>query len=127
MKKILTYGTFDLFHIGHLNVLKRCKELGDHLTVFVSSDEFNDLKGKKSVIPYEDRATIVESIKYVDEVYPENNWDQKINDVINLDIDVFVIGDDWRGQFDFLSEYCEVVYLSRTPGISTTKIKEELR
>lgn len=126
MKKIATYGTFDLFHIGHLKLLERCKALGDHLTVFVSTDEFNLQKDKKSIIKYSDRAEIVSAIKFVDQVFPENEWDQKITDVIKHNIDIFVIGDDWKGKFDFLKEYCEVVYLSRTPDISSTQLKNQL-
>lgn len=127
MKKVLTYGTFDLFHIGHLNLLKRAKALGDYLIVAVSSDTFNEIKGKKCVIPDYERMAIVEAIQYVDEVIPEHSWDQKIEDVKKYDIDVFVMGDDWKGKFDFLKDYCEVVYLPRTDGISTTEIKAELK
>ena len=127
MKKVLTYGTYDLFHVGHLNLLKRAKELGDYLIVAVSSDAFNEIKGKKCAIPDYERMAIVEAIKYVDEVIPENSWDQKIKDVKEHDIDIFVMGDDWVGKFDFLKEYCEVVYLPRTPDISTTQIKKELK
>ncbi len=126
MKKVITYGTFDLFHVGHLNILKRAKELGDYLVVAVSSDQFNALKGKKCVIPDYERMAIVEAIKYVDEVIPEHNWEQKISDVKEHDIDVFVMGADWEGHFDFLKDYCEVIYLPRTPNISTTQLKEEL-
>ena len=127
MKKVITYGTFDLFHIGHLNILRRAKELGDYLVVAVSSDSFNEIKGKKCTIPDYERAEIVKAIKYVDEVIFENSWEQKINDVKEHNIDVFVMGDDWTGKFDFLKEYCEVVYLPRTPDISTTQIKQELK
>lgn len=127
MKKVITYGTFDLFHIGHLNILKRAKELGDYLVVAVSTDEFNSIKGKKCIIPDYERMAIVEAIKYVDEVIPEKSWDQKINDVIKHEIDVFVMGDDWKGKFDFLKEYCEVVYLPRTPYISSTEIKNKMK
>lgn len=127
MRKVLTYGTFDLFHIGHLNLLRRAKELGDYLVVAVSSDDFNAIKGKKCVIPDYERMAIVEAIKYVDEVIPENSWDQKIKDVQEHDIDVFVMGDDWKGKFDFLKDYCEVVYLPRTEGISTTQLKNDLK
>jgi len=127
MKKVITYGTFDLFHVGHLNVLKRAKELGDYLVVAVSSDKFNEGKGKKSYHSVQDRIKILESIQYVDEVIVEESWDQKITDVIEKNIDVFVMGDDWEGKFDFLEEYCEVVYLPRTEGISTTKIKTDLK
>ncbi|KAF0819027.1 Glycerol-3-phosphate cytidylyltransferase [Bacillus sp. ZZV12-4809] len=126
MRKIITYGTFDLLHWGHINILKRAKSLGDYLVVAISTDEFNAIKGKKAYHDYENRKMILESIRYVDEVIPENNWDQKINDVINNDIDIFVMGDDWKGKFDFLKDYCEVIYLPRTVGISTTKIKKDL-
>lgn len=127
MRKVLTYGTFDLFHIGHLNLLRRAKELGDYLVVAVSSDAFNAIKGKKCAIPDYERMAIVEAIKYVDEVIPENSWDQKISDVKEHDIDIFVMGNDWTGKFDFLNDYCEVIYLPRTDGISTTQIKKELK
>ena len=126
MKKVITYGTFDLIHKGHIRLLKRARAMGDHLTVCVSSDEFNAIKGKRAYTSYEDRKYILEAIRYVDEVIPENNWDQKIKDVQENDIDLFVMGDDWEGKFDFLKDYCEVVYLPRTEGISTTKIKEDL-
>ena len=126
MKKVITYGTYDLLHVGHINLLRRAKELGDYLLVAISTDEFNALKEKKAYYSYEDRKTILEAIKYVDEVIPENNWEQKITDVQDNDIDVFVMGHDWEGKFDFLKDYCEVVYLPRTEGISTTKIKEDL-
>ncbi|MEG0453162.1 MAG: glycerol-3-phosphate cytidylyltransferase [Coprobacillus sp.] len=127
MKKVITYGTFDLFHVGHLNILRRAKELGNYLVVAVSSDAFNAIKGKKCAIPDYERMAIVEAIKYVDEVIPEDSWDQKVIDIKEKEIDVFVMGDDWNGKFDFLKEYCEVVYLPRTDGISTTLIKKELR
>ncbi|MCT8140324.1 glycerol-3-phosphate cytidylyltransferase [Anaerobacillus sp. CMMVII] len=127
MKKVLTYGTFDLLHNGHINILKRAKDLGDHLTVAISSDEFNELKGKKAYHNYETRKLILEAIRYVDAVIPENEWEQKIRDVVENEIDIFVMGDDWEGKFDFLKDYCEVVYLPRTVGISTTKIKKELQ
>ena len=126
MKRVITYGTFDLLHKGHIRLLKRAKALGDHLTVCVSTDEFNAEKGKKAYTPYEDRKYILQAIKYVDEVIPETNWDQKINDVIENNIDVFVMGDDGKGKFDFLKDYCEVIYLPRTEGISSTKIKQDL-
>lgn len=126
MTRVITYGTFDLLHKGHVRLLKRARELGDHLTVCLSTDEFNAVKGKKAYTPYEDRKYILEAIKYVDEVIPERGWDQKINDVKENDIDIFVMGDDWRGQFDFLKDYCKVIYLPRTEGISTTKIKRDL-
>ncbi|MFC6274221.1 glycerol-3-phosphate cytidylyltransferase [Levilactobacillus tangyuanensis] len=126
MKKVITYGTFDLLHKGHIRLLERAKALGDDLTVCVSSDEFNVEKGKRAYTSYEDRKYILEAIKYVDRVIPEKSWDQKIKDVQDNDIDIFVMGDDWKGKFDFLKDYCEVVYLPRTEGISTTKIKHDL-
>lgn len=125
--KVLTYGTFDLFHIGHLNLLRRAKALGSHLTVAISTDEFNlSSKGKVCEQPYYERAEIVGSIKYVDEVIAESCWEQKINDIKKYNIDIFVIGDDWKGEFDFLKEYCEVVYLPRTDGVSTTDRKNNI-
>lgn len=126
MKKVITYGTYDLLHVGHINLLRRAKELGDYLVVVLSSDEFNALKHKTAYHCYEDRKIILEAVKYVDEVLPEYTWEQKIQDVVDNQIDVFVMGDDWKGQFDFLKDYCEVVYLPRTDGISTTKIKQDL-
>ena len=126
MKKVITYGTYDLLHIGHINLLKRAKELGDYLLVVLSTDEFNLIKHKTAYHSYEDRKQILEAIRYVDEVIPETCWEQKISDVVDNQIDVFVMGDDWKGQFDFLKEYCEVIYLPRTDGISTTKIKHDL-
>ncbi|KAB2459192.1 glycerol-3-phosphate cytidylyltransferase [Bacillus sp. CH126_4D] len=126
MKKVITYGTFDLLHWGHINLLKRAKSLGDHLTVAVSSDEFNAMKNKKAYHSFEHRKMIIEAIRYVDEVIPECSWDQKKKDVVNKDIDIFVMGDDWNGEFDYLKDHCKVVYLPRTVGISTTKIKKEL-
>lgn len=126
MKKVLTYGTFDLLHHGHIRLLERAKALGDHLIVAISSDEFNLGKGKVCTYPYEERAYIVSSLKFVDEVIPETCWEQKINDVQKYKIDIFVMGDDWEGKFDFLKEYCEVIYLPRTEGISTTQTKELL-
>lgn len=127
MRKVITYGTFDLFHVGHLNILKRAKAQGDYLVVAVSSDAFNAGKGKKAYYSQEDRMEILKAIKYVDEVILEESWDQKIRDVKEHDIDVFVMGDDWKGKFDFLKEYCEVVYLPRTEGISTTQLKDEIK
>lgn len=126
MKRVITYGTYDLLHVGHINLLRRARELGDYLLVVLSSDEFNAIKNKKAYHPYEDRELILRSIRYVDDVIPEFTWDQKIKDVVDNNIDIFVMGDDWEGKFDFLKEYCEVVYLPRTEGISTTKIKDEL-
>lgn len=125
-KTIITYGTFDMFHIGHLKLLQRLKSMGDKLIVAVSTDEFNQTKGKKTLIPYEQRVEIVRNIKCVDEAIAEENWEQKVNDVQKYNVDVFAIGDDWEGKFDFLKEYCEVVYLSRTQNISTTQLKLEL-
>ena len=127
MKKIITYGTFDLFHKGHVNLLRRVRELGDHLTVAVSTDEFNSGKGKTCFHSYQDRVTILESIRYVDRVIPEHSWEQKITDVQRYGIDVFAMGDDWTDKFDFLRTYCDVVYLPRTPQISTTQIKKAMQ
>lgn len=126
MKKILTYGTFDLLHYGHVNLLKRAKELGDFLIVGLSTDEFNAMKHKEAYHNYDHRKLILEAIRYVDLVIPENNWEQKIEDVKKYNVDVFVMGDDWKGKFDFLKDYCKVIYLPRTVGISTTKIKQDL-
>ena len=128
MKRVLTYGTFDLLHYGHIRLLKRAKALGDYLVVAVSTDEFNALKGKKAYHNYETRKEMLESIRYVDYVIPEENWEQKIQDIKDYKIDVVVMGSDWAGsdKFDYLKEHCEVIYLDRTEGISTTKIKEEL-
>ena len=127
MKKVITYGTFDLLHTGHINILRRAKALGDYLIVAVSTDEFNKLKHKQAYHSFEDRKQILEAIRYVDEVIGEDTWDQKSHDVQKYNIDTFVMGSDWEGEFDFLKEYCEVVYLPRTSGISTTKIKDELK
>ncbi|MDQ8201577.1 adenylyltransferase/cytidyltransferase family protein [Pelagicoccus sp. SDUM812003] len=128
MKKVITYGTFDLFHVGHLNLLRRAKELGDYLVVAVSSDGFNAVKDKRCAYSCEDRCAIVKAIKYVDEVIVEERWEQKAEDVRRLGIEVFVMGDDWKGRFDEeLKGLCEVVYLPRTENISTTSIKIEIR
>lgn len=127
MKKVITYGTFDLFHYGHLKILERAKQLGDYLIVAVSTDEFNKVKGKKCVYPYEHRAEIVKAIKYVDEVIPETEWEQKRQDVITHQVDIFVMGSDWQGRFDELEELCEVIYLPRTPDISSTDIKSNVK
>lgn len=128
MKKVITYGTFDLLHYGHVNLLQRAKELGDYLIVAVSTDEFNlNKKNKKCYFSYEERKRLVEAIRYVDLVIPEEDWEQKISDVKEFKIDTFVIGDDWEGKFDFLKEYCDVVYIPRTPEISTTQIKKDLK
>ena len=127
MKKVITYGTYDLLHVGHINLLRRAKELGDYLLVVLSTDEFNAIKHKTAYHSYEDRKAILEAIRYVDLVIPEENWDQKRTDVHEYCVDTFVIGDDWKGKFDFLEEEgCKVVYLPRTPEISTTQIKKDL-
>jgi glycerol-3-phosphate cytidylyltransferase len=127
MKKVITYGTFDLFHYGHLKILERAKQFGDYLIVAVSTDEFNKVKGKKCVYPYKHRAEIVKAIKFVDEVIPETEWEQKRQDVITHQVDVFVMGSDWQGRFDELKELCEVIYLPRTPDISSTDIKSNVK
>lgn len=124
MIKVITYGTFDLFHYGHLKILERAKQLGDYLIVAVSTDEFNRIKNKECVYPFEHRAKIVEAVKYVDRVIPEENWEQKEADIKKYNIDVFVMGDDWQGKFDNLSKLCKVIYLPRTPDISSTHIKQ---
>lgn len=126
MKKILTYGTFDLLHYGHINLLKKAKQQGDYLIVGLSTDAFNLEKKKQSYFSYEKRKQLLEAIRYVDLVIPENDWGQKEIDVDRFEVDVFVMGHDWEGEFDFLKDKCEVVYLKRTEGISTTKIKQEL-
>lgn len=128
MKRILTYGTFDLLHYGHIRLLQRAKALGDYLIVALSTDDFNELKDKKAYHSYETRKMMLEAIRYVDLVIPEENWEQKINDVKTYDVDIVVMGSDWAGsdRFQYLTEYCEVVYLDRTEGISTSKIKKEL-
>ena len=126
MRKVITYGSYDLLHIGHINLLRRAKELGDYLIVGVSTDEFNTLKHKKSFLSYEHRKIILESIKYVDEVIPEEKWEQKTLDISGHGVAVFVMGDDWKGKFDHLRNLCEVVYLERTQNISTTLVKNEI-
>lgn len=127
MKRIITYGTFDLLHYGHINLLKRAKALGEYLIVALSTDEFNwSKKAKKSYFDYEKRKALLEAIRYVDLVIPEESWEQKSSDVDLYHVDTFVMGDDWKGRFDFLEEKCEVVYLERTPEISTTQIKQDL-
>lgn len=128
MKKVITYGTFDLLHYGHINLLQRAKAQGDYLIVALSTDEFNwNCKQKKCYFSYEDRKKMLEAIRYVDLVIPEENWDQKVTDVKEFKVDTFVMGDDWEGKFDFLKDSCEVVYLPRTPEISTTQIKKDLK
>ena len=127
MKRVITYGTFDMLHYGHINLLRRAKEHGDYLVVVLSTDEFNwNSKHKKCYFTYEQRKMVLESIRYVDLVIPENNWEQKVSDVQDYKIDTFVMGSDWEGKFDFLKDSCEVVYLPRTEGISTTQIKSDL-
>ena len=127
MRRVITYGTFDLLHYGHINLLRRAKQYGDYLIVALSTDEFNwKEKQKKSFFSFEQRKQLLESIRYVDLVIPEENWEQKRSDIKEYHIDTFVMGDDWKGKFDELGELCEVVYLPRTPEISTTQIKKEL-
>lgn len=126
MRRVITYGTFDLFHAGHLNLLKRAKSLGDYLIVGLSTDSFNEMKGKKTIVPYEHRKEILESIKYVDLVIPEVSWEQKVDDIIRYSVDLLVMGSDWTGKFDYLTQYCDVIYLPRTEGISTTFLKKSI-
>ena len=128
MKRVLTYGTYDLLHYGHINLLKRAKELGDYLIVGLSTDEFNEIKGKKAYHNYETRKLMLEAIRYVDLVIPEENWSQKIDDIKKYQVDLLVMGDDWSDSKKFISlkEYCEIRFLPRTKGISTSKIKREL-
>ena len=128
MKRVITYGTFDLLHYGHINLLKRAKSLGDYLIVGLSTDEFNNTKkNKESYFDYENRKSLLDAVKYVDLVIPEKTWEQKVSDIQKYNIDVFVIGDDWKGKFDYLEDFgIEVVYLPRTNEISTTKIKKDL-
>lgn len=128
MKRVITYGTYDLLHYGHIELLRRAKALGDYLVVVLSSDEFNAGKGKKAYFSYEKRRAMLEAIRYVDLVVPEYTWEQKVDDVKKYDIDVFVMGDDWKGKFDEqLAGLCEVVYLERTPEVSTTQIKSDMQ
>lgn len=128
LKRVLTYGTFDLLHYGHTRLLRRAAALGDYLVVALSTDEFNAGKGKKSFYPYEVRKEMLEAIRYVDLVIPENTWEQKVDDIKRYGIDVVVMGGDWAGsdRFEYLRDYCELVFLDRTPGISTTQVKEHL-
>ena len=128
MRRVLTYGTFDLLHYGHIRLLQRAKELGDYLIVALSTDEFNEIKGKKAYHSYETRKKMLEAVRYVDLVIPEENWEQKINDIREYKVDVTVMGGDWAGsdKFEYLKDYCQLVYLERTEGISTTKIKRDL-
>lgn len=126
MKTVITYGTFDILHIGHINLLRRARALGDRLVVGLSSDAFNRGKHKSSLLNYDNRRAVLQAIRYVDEIFPEDNWEQKADDIRRYAADVFVMGDDWAGKFDFLKEFCEVVYLPRTTEISTTEIKLSL-
>ena len=128
MKRVLTYGTFDLLHYGHIELLRRAKALGDYLIVALSTDEFNSLKGKKAYHSYDTRKKMLEAIRYVDLVIPEEKWEQKIDDVKDYKVDVVVMGSDWADsdKFDYLKDYCELTFLPRTEGISTTKIKQDL-
>ena len=128
MKRVLTYGTFDLLHYGHINLLRRAKQLGDYLVVALSTDEFNASKGKQAYHNYETRKKMLEAIRYVDLVIPENCWEPKLDDVKDYHIDTVVMGGDWKGsdKFDYLKDYCNLVFLDRTPGVSTSQIKNEL-
>jgi glycerol-3-phosphate cytidylyltransferase len=126
-RTVITYGTFDMFHIGHLNLLRRLSEMGEELIVAVSTDEFNEMKGKKVLIPYEQRAAIVAAVQYVDRVIPEQSWEQKTRDIDEYGVGLFAIGKDWEGEFDFLKERCDVVYMERTKNISTTALKSSLK
>ena len=128
MKKVITYGTFDLLHYGHINLLRKAKSLGDYLIVGLSTDEFNNKdKNKECYFDYENRKSLLDAVRYVDLVIPEKNWEQKISDIQKYNVDVFVIGDDWEGKFDYLTDFgVEVVYLPRTKEISTSKIKDDL-
>jgi len=123
---VITYGTFDLFHVGHVRLLKRLRELGDKLYVGISTDNFNKRKGKESFFSYDERYEILNACRYVDFVFPESNWEQKVEDVEKYEVDIFAMGDDWEGKFDFLKDKCQVLYLPRTENISTTEIKKEL-
>ena len=127
MKRVITYGTFDLIHYGHINLLERAKKLGDYLGVGLSTNEFNEQKNKKCYFSYEERKRLLEALRVVDLVIPEESWEQKRSDIQMYHIDTFVMGDDWKGRFDDLKDICEVVYLERTPEVSTTKIKTELK
>lgn len=126
MKTVLTYGTFDLFHVGHVRLLKRLRSLGDRLIVGCSSDQFNNSKGKNSIFSYDERSEILQSCQFVDVVFPEHNWNQKADDIKLYQASIFAMGDDWAGKFDYLSDLTEVYYLPRTDGISTTDIKSVL-
>ena len=129
MKRVITYGTFDLLHYGHINLLRRAKQYGDYLIVALSTDDFNwNQKRKKCYFSFDKRKALLEAIRYVDLVIPEESWDQKVTDVREYHIDTFVMGDDWKGEFDFLQdEGVDVVYLPRTPEVSTPQIKRDLK
>lgn len=127
MKTVITYGTFDVLHAGHINLLRRARALGDRLIVALSTDTFNSGKHKSALLSYDNRKSVIESIRYVDMVIPETCWEQKATDVQLHNVDIFVIGDDWQGHFDFLKEFCEVIYLPRTIGISSTDIRQEVQ
>lgn len=129
MRRVITYGTFDLLHYGHINLLRRAKQYGDYLIVALSTDDFNwNQKRKKCYFSFDKRKALLEAIRYVDLVIPEESWDQKVTDVREYHIDTFVMGDDWKGEFDFLkNEGVDVVYLPRTPEVSTTQIKRDLK
>jgi glycerol-3-phosphate cytidylyltransferase len=128
MRRVITYGTFDLLHYGHINLLRRAKEQGDYLIVALSEDEFNEKqKNKKCYFNYEKRKHLLEAIRYVDLVVPEKSWNQKVHDIQLYQVDVFCMGDDWEGRFDFMKDYCEVMYFPRTSMVSTTQIKEDLK
>ena len=124
MATVLTYGTFDLFHLGHVRLLRRLADLGDTLIVGCSTDEFNAGKGKRSVMPYEHRREVLLSCRYVTKVIPEENWEQKTTDIQRENVDIFGMGSDWDGKFDALKSLCEVVYLPRTEGVSTTELRK---
>jgi glycerol-3-phosphate cytidylyltransferase len=126
MKIVLTYGTFDILHAGHISLLRRARALGDRLVVGLSTDAFNSGKHKSALLNYDNRKAVLEAIRYVDEVFQEDNWEQKVDDIRRYKVGIFIMGDDWRGKFDFLSQYCEVRYLPRTPEISTTEIRQSL-
>lgn len=126
VKTVITYGTFDMFHIGHLRLLQRMRDLGERVIVAVSTDEFNAIKGKKALRPYGERREVLEALRYVDLVIPEESWEQKVEDITKHSVDTFVMGSDWSGHFDFLRELCEVIYLERTHGVSSTELRESL-
>lgn len=126
MKIVITYGTFDVLHFGHINLLKRARELGDYLIVGCSTENFNKIKNKKSYYPYDQRKMMLEAVRYVDLVIPEDNWEQKRSDIVKYCADVFVMGDDWEGKFDGLKDICEVVYLPRTPDVSSSQTRKHI-